>query len=131
MGSPSQSPIINPGRGMMKVYVARDYLDWTYRVTNTVQVNLPEYVPTIPQDDKFTEIPVDADYFVNENYPVTQDIIKSVHCLDLPILKGTPAPVKMKKGAEYMLVYPTGKIEEGYLVFIRHKEDIEEDGDNS
>lgn len=117
--------ITRPDRGEMKVYVARDYIDDKYRKTNKVQVNLPEYLPTVPMDDQFTETVVEQGYFVNTNYPVTQEVIRSVHCLDLPIEKGSYAPIRMRKGTEFMLLYATGKIEEGTLIFIRHKEDIE------
>ena len=119
--------ITRPDRGEMKVYVARDYIDDKYRKTNYVQVNLPEYMPTVPMDDQSTETVVAKGYFLNENYPVTQEIIKSVHCLDLPVQKGSYAPIRMRKGSEFMLLYATGKIEEGSLVFIRHKDDIEQE----
>lgn len=126
-GMTNVNGILRPDRGMMKVYVARDYKDDKYRKTNKVQVNLPEYMPTVPQDDQYTETIVERGYFLNENYPVTQEVIRSVHYLELPIVKGTYAPIRMRKGTEFLLLYPTGKIEEGSLIFIRHKEDIEQE----
>jgi len=126
MGSGVGNNITSTIRGQMKVYAARDYIDVTRRVDNYVQVNVPEYLPTTPQDDSYTNIVVQSGYFMNTNYPVTQDIIKSVHYLTLPIMHGTFAPVRFKKGAEFMLYYPTGKVEEGYLVFLNDKKEEEE-----
>ena len=119
--------ITRPDRGEMKVYVARDYIDDKYRRTNKVEVNLPEYMPTVPMDDQYTETVVEKGYFANTNYPVTQEIIRSQHYIELPVEKGSYAPIRMRKGTEFMLLYATGKIEEGTLIFIRHKEDIEQE----
>ncbi|WP_300943391.1 hypothetical protein [uncultured Duncaniella sp.] len=105
----------------MKVYAARDYVDDTARWNNTVEVNIPEYMPTVPQDDKSNDIIIESGYFLNSNYPVTQDLITAKHYLTLPLLAGTYAPVRFHKGAEFVLHYPTGKVEEGYLIFIKDK----------
>lgn len=126
--SQKQSPIISQGRNVMKVYAARDYKDIKRRVDNMIQVNLPEYFPTVPKDDKYTELAINPDYFVNKNFPVTTNVVKSPHYLILPLLPGTTAPVRFNKGAEFMLFYPTGKIEEGYLLFMKDK-DPDEDKD--
>lgn len=117
-----QSPIISKDRLIMKAYAARDYKDITHRTDDKVQVNVPEYMPTIPQDDKSSNLTIEAGYFANENYPITAGVLKSEHCLELPLLYGTRAPVRFNKGAEFLLIFPTGKIEEGFLVFIRDKE---------
>ena len=124
--SAQQSPIISQGRNMMKVYAARDYLDITSRHDTYVQVNVPEYLPTVPQDDKYTSITISPDYFANKNFPVTANVIKSVHYLTLPLLTGVRTPVRFNKGAEFLLIFPTGKVEEGYLVFIKDKEKDED-----
>lgn len=120
--SQKQTPIISEGRGMMKVYAARDYKDINRRTSNIIQVNLPEYLPTVPKDDKYSELSLNPDYFVNKNFPISANIIKSPHYLELPLLPGTTAPVRFNKGAEFLLFYPTGKIEEGYLIFMKDKE---------
>lgn len=125
--SQQQSPIISQGRNMMKVYAARDYIDITCRHDNYVQVNAPEYLPTVPQDDKYTELTITPEYFANKNFPVTTNVIKSLHYLTLPILHGTPAPVRFNKGAEFLLIFPTGKVEEGYLVFMKDKDPDEDE----
>lgn len=118
-----QSPIISQGRNMMKVYAARDYKDITHRNSKYVQVNLPEYLPTVPQDDKYTELTITPDYFVNKNFPVTAKVIKSQHFLTLPLMWGARCPTRFNKGAEFLLFFPTGKIEEGFLFFIKDKVD--------
>ena len=78
-------------------------------------------MPTVPQDDKSNDIIIESGYFLNSNYPVTQDLITAKHYLTLPLLAGTYAPVRFHKGAEFVLHYPTGKVEEGYLIFIKDK----------
>ena len=126
MGSGVGNNITSAQRSQMKVYAARDYIDVVRRIDNYVQVNVPEYMPTTPQDDKYSEIAIQSDYFANTNYPVTQDIVKAVHYLTLPIMHGTYAPIRFRKGAEFLLVYPTGKVEEGYLIFLRDKKEEKE-----
>jgi len=121
------STIQDPERAMMKVYAARDYKDDDYRKDNYVEVNLPEYLPTTPKNDEYTEMVIPADYFANQNFPVTQDVVESKHCTGLPLLRGTVCPVRFNKGAEFILYYPTGKLEEGYLVFLCDVEKEEEE----
>ena len=109
-------------RSTMKVYASRDYKDDKYRSTNYVAVNAPEYLPTTPQNDEYTEQVVPANYFANSNFPVTQDVVKSTHDVGLPLMAGTYCPVRFNKGAEFLLVYPSGKLEDGYLIFLRDYE---------
>lgn len=118
--------IITDTRSTMKVYASRDYKDDTYRKTNYVCINMPEYLPTTPQNDEEAETVVPSEYFVNSNFPVTQDVVKTTNDIPLPLMSGTVCPVRFNKGAEFLLIYPTGKIEEGYLVFIRDYEEDEE-----
>ena len=119
------NPIVSGDRCFMKVYVARDYIDEDYRKTDVIEVNIPEYLPTVPQDDQYTEMVAEKGYFKNLNWPITQEVIRSTHYMKFPIMNGTYAPVRMRKGAEFMLCYPTGKIDDGYLIFMRHKDDVE------
>lgn len=129
MASTSSKPedkLTSTERLQMKVYAARDYVDDTARWNNTVEVNIPEYMPTVPQDDKSNDIIIESGYFLNSNYPVTQDLITAKHYLTLPLLAGTYAPVRFHKGAEFVLHYPTGKVEEGYLIFIKDKDPDED-----
>lgn len=121
----STNQIVSGDRCFMKVYVARDYIDDKYRRTDVVEVNLPEYLPTVPQDDQYTEVIAEEGFFKNQNWPVKNEVIRSTHYLKLPIMNGTYAPVRMRKGSEFMLCYPTGKIDDGFLIFIRHKDDVE------
>ena len=123
MGSSKSSYITKSTRAQMKVYAARDYIDITRRLDNYVEVNVPEYLPTTPQDDKYTDIAIESNFFLNTNYPVTQDVIKAIHYMKLPLMAGTYAPVRFKKGAEFLLIYPTEKVEEGYLIFLSDKKE--------
>lgn len=107
-------------RSTMKVYASRDYKDDKYRKTNYVSVNSPEYLPTTPQNDGTMEQVMPANYFANSNFPVTEgDIVTSSNDIGMPLMAGTYCPVRFNKGAEFLLVYPSGKIEDGYLIFIR------------
>lgn len=115
----NSTDIINDTRSTMKVYASRDYKDDKYRSTNYVCVNSPEYLPTTPQNDEETEQVMPADYFVNSNFPVTQDVVTSTNDIGLPLMAGTYCPVRFNKGAEFLLVYPSGKLEDGYLIFLR------------
>ena len=121
--------ITSADRATMKVYAARDYIDDKYRRDNFVEVNLPEYVPTTPKDDETVEmeLPKAEDYYLNDNFPQLEEKIEFQHCLALPIYKGSWAPVRFNKGAEFLLIYPTGKIEAGFLFFIRNVDKKEEE----
>lgn len=109
--------------GVWKVYASKDYDPKTPRLTNKVSVNLPDYMPTVPQDDQYTNVAITSGYFVNDNYPNSAGSVKSVHCMELPLLRGTSCPVMFPKGTEFLLYTPTGKIEEGYLIYIDTAED--------
>lgn len=104
--------------GVWKVYAARDYDEKNPRMDNYVEVNIPDYMPTIPQDGEFTNISVRSGYFVNSNFPNAAGTIKSVHGIKLPLLKGTRCPIYFDKGTMFLLFTPTTKIEEGYLLYI-------------
>ena len=106
-------------RGMMKVYAARDYVDNNYRRTNYVEVNLPEFMPTTPLDNAVVDLNLDQNYFCNKNFPKTEDSIKISHYLTLPLHQGTNTPVRFHKGAEFLLLYPTGKIEDGFMIYLK------------
>jgi hypothetical protein len=103
---------------VMKVYAARKYDAANPRLTNYVQVNVPEYTPTVPQDDSYEQISLSGSYFANTNFPVTTGTVKMTHCLELPLLRGTTCPVYLEKGTPFLLFTPTTKIEEGYLLYI-------------
>jgi hypothetical protein len=103
---------------VMKVYAARNYDIANPRLTNYVQVNVPEYTPTVPQDDSYEQISLSGSYFVNTNFPVTTGTITMSHCLELPLLGGSNCPVYFDKGTPFLLFTPTTKIEEGYLLYI-------------
>lgn len=124
----SQGDITTDTRSTMKVYASRDYKDDKYRSTNYVCINSPEYLPTTPQNDEETEQVMPANYFVNSNFPVTEEVVTSTNDLALPLMAGSVCPVRFNKGAEFLLVYPSGKIEDGFLIFLRDKIE-DENGD--
>lgn len=116
--SANNSALKTNSKQVMKVYTACAYNAENPRLTNTVLVNIPEYTPTVPQDDQYEQVGLSGDYFANQNFPVTTGIIKMSHCLELPLLRGTTCPVYMEKGTAFLLFTPTTKIEEGYLLYI-------------
>ena len=120
----TQSTIVSADRGTMKVYAARDYIDADYRKTNYVEVNAPEFLPTTPKDDEEVdfELPKVKDYVLNCNYPELRETVSIQHFISLPIYKGTYAPVRFNKGAEFLLIYPTSQLEAGSLIFIQDVE---------
>lgn len=105
-------------KNMMKVYAARAYTKKRPRTTKYVDINIPEYLPTIPKDNNETHTTLSSGYFVNSNYPITQGTVTTTHYLSLPLLGGTSCPTIFPKGTEFLLFIPTMKIEEGYLMYI-------------
>lgn len=109
--------------GVWKVYSAKDYDPKTPRLTNRVEVNLPDYMPTIPQDAEYTNIAIRSGFFVNDNYPNAAGTVESVHSMELPLMRGTTCPIYFKQGTLFLLYTPTTKIEEGYLIYIEEPEE--------
>ena len=103
---------------VMKVYTAKAYTKKEPRLTNEVEINAPEYVPTVPKDDKKESIAMTPNYFENTNYPITTRVATLSHSMKLPLLRGTTCPIYMKKGTPLFLYMPTAKIEEGYLLYV-------------
>ena len=118
--------ITGSDRAMMQAYAARDYIDDRCRTTNYVEVNVPEYTPTLPQNAEFENLVLQGGYFVNSNFPVTQSVIKAKNFLTLPIMKGQKCPTTFRKGTIFLLFYPTGKIEEGRVMFMTYPTDVED-----
>lgn len=108
--------------GVWKAYASRAYDVANPRIDNYIEVNIPEYMPTVPQDNEYTNIAVRTGYFVNTNYPNTTATIKSTHYIKLPLLAGTTCPIYLEQGAPFLLFTPTEKPEEGYLLYIGTKE---------
>lgn len=103
---------------VVKVFAAREYTHINPRTINFVEINLPEVLPTVPQDNKTTTIVVGNGYTANSNYPIGKSTITISHALTLPLLRGTTCPTIFKKGTPFLLFCPTGKYEEGYLMYI-------------
>ena len=99
---------------VMKVFAARAYTFLNPRETNYVDVNIPEVLPTVPQDNQSSVIAIANGYTANSNYPVG----RTSHSLSLPLLRGTTCPVIFRKSTPFLLFSPTGKYEEGYLLYI-------------
>ena len=103
---------------VMKVYTAKAYTKKEPRLKNEVEINAPEYTPTVPKDDKRETIAMTPNYFENTNFPITTRVATMSHSMKLPIMRGTLCPVYMKKNTPFLLFTPTAKIEEGYLLYI-------------
>ena len=95
-------------------YAARSYDIYNPRSTRYVQVNIPA---TLPQDDKDNKISLGNNYFINENYPSVEATATSLHYYTLPLLAGTSCPVYFDKGTKFMVMCPTDKIEESYIIY--------------
>lgn len=105
-------------KSIMQVYAAKAYTSSSPRKTAYIEVNIPEYLPTLPKDDKITNLTAPASYFVNTNYPKTKGNIKTSHSVALPLARGSSCPTIFKKGTAFILMCPSPKIEEGYLFYI-------------
>lgn len=103
---------------VVKVFSARAYTYINPRTTNYVEINLPEALPTVPQDNNTTTITVNNSYTANANYPIGKNTVTVSHSITLPLLRGTTCPVIFRKGTPFLLFCPTGKYEEGYLMYI-------------
>lgn len=114
----SVSTITDVTKQVTKVYAARDYNADRPRVDRFIEINIPEYAPTIPKDDKYEMVSISGSYFYNSNYPITSGAIKMAHCLKLPLLRGTTCPIYFEKGTPFLLFTPTTKLEEGFLLYI-------------
>jgi len=102
----------------MKVYAARAYTPENPRMDRYIQINAPEHLPTIPNDDQETTTILQTSYFKNVNFPTNQQVIKNSHFLQLPLMQGTSCPSIFPKGTPFLLVCPTEKLEEGFLIYI-------------
>ena len=112
------STIEASGKQVMKVYAARDYDVKRPRLTNYVEINLPEYVPTIPKDDQFEQLGISGGYCLNQNFPSTGSTVKLTHCISLPLMRGTTCPVYFPKNTAFLLFTPTSRLEDGFLMYI-------------
>lgn len=109
------------GGGIWKAYASRDYTPESPRLSRYVEVNVPDYMPTIPQDGSYTNIALKNSYFVNNNYPNTTGIVRASHYITLPLALGTSCPIYFKKGTQFLLINPTHKIEECALIYMDHE----------
>lgn len=108
---------MNTNNTVWKAYAARDYTPTDPRLDQYIEVNLPEYMPTLPQDGNHTNFSLQSGYFVNTNYPNVTGTVKTVHYMKLPLLQGTLCPRLFSKGSVFLLFTPTSKVEEGYLIY--------------
>lgn len=112
------STIQTADKQVMKVYAAREYDHKNPRMTDYVEINMPEYVPTIPRDSQYEQIGITNNFCANQNFPVTDSTIKMVHSIELPLLQGTTCPVIFPKDTPFLLFTPTTRIEDGFLLYI-------------
>lgn len=112
---------------VMKVYAAKTYrnLEWkqdeeTGELPDTIYitVNIPEFTPTVPNDDSYEQIGLSGSFFENKNFPTTGGAVQLSHYITLPIVRGSRVPPTINYGEPLLLCMPTNKIEEGYLIYI-------------
>lgn len=116
--SNTSSVIEQSGKQVMKVYAARDYDARNPRLTNYVEINLPEFTPTIPKDDQYEQISISSGYCLNQNFPINGETVRLSHSILLPLLRGTSCPVYFPKNTPFILFTPTTRLEDGYLLYI-------------
>lgn len=105
-------------KNMMFAYAARAYDTANPRTDKYVEVNIPEVLPTIPKDNEESRISLSNSYFVNSNFPSVQATVTSTHYFTLPLANGTECPIYFEKGTKFLLLCPTDKVEEGYLIYL-------------
>ena len=119
--------IKNDNKQVMKVYAAKSYTNLPWKqdeITgklppiNYILVNIPEYTPTVPNDDSYEQLGLSGSFFENQNFPSTAGTIKMNHCITLPLVRGSRNPPDIPYGTPLLLLMPTNKIEEGYLIYI-------------
>lgn len=111
------STIQTNNKQIMKVYSAKNYTK-KHPCTGTVEFNAPEFLPSTPMDNGKEYIGLHRNIFVNTNYPVISSHVEISHSIELPILAGTNYPTVFSKGTPFLLLTPTGEIEDGYLIYI-------------
>lgn len=109
---------------VMKVYAAQTYTElyttkhYDHITTIKIKINLPEYSPTTPKGSGTEQIGLSGNLFKNNNFPKTGGTVKMNHCLELPLLRGSDFPKTINMGDALLLIMPTNKPEEGYLIYI-------------
>ena len=68
--------------------------------------------------DSYEQLGLSGSFFENQNFPSTAGTVKMNHCLTLPLLRGSRNPPDIPYGTPLLLLMPTNKIEEGYLIYI-------------
>lgn len=111
------STIQTNNKQIMKVYSAKNYTK-NHPCTGRVEFNAPEFLPSTPMDNGKEYIGLHRNIFVNTNYPVISSHVEISHSIELPILAGTNYPTVFSKGTPFLLLTPTGEIEDGYLIYI-------------
>ena len=111
------SIIDTANKQILKVYAARTY-DEYYPCYGYVEVNVPEYLPSTPQNNGTEQFGLNRRLFANTNYPSISKSVNISHSLNLKILKGTSYSRYFPKGTEFLLLTPSGEIEDGYLMMI-------------
>lgn len=111
------SIIDTANKQILKVYSARTYNEY-YPCNGYVEVNVPEYLPSTPQDMGTEQFGLNKRLFANENYPAISRSVNISHSINLKILRGTSYSRYFSKGTEFLLLTPSGEIEDGYLIMI-------------
>ena len=111
------SIIDTANKQILKVYAARTYNKW-HPCTGYVEINVPEYLPSTPQNNGTEQFGLNKRLFANTNYPAISKAVNISHSITLKILQGTEYSRYFSKGTEFLLLTPSGEIEDGYLIMI-------------
>lgn len=111
------SIIDTANKQILKVYAARTY-DKYNPCYGYVEINVPEYLPSTPKNNGSERFGLNKNLFANKNYPATSKYVTISHSINLKILKGTSYSRYFSKGTQFLLLTPSGEIEDGYLIQI-------------
>lgn len=104
-----------------KVYASREYrrgVDNCLRIPTAIEVNSPEVLPTLSQDNSKIDITLPSNYFKNNNYPSGEAVISSHNSFTVRFLRGSRIPSYIPKRMPFLLISHTDKIEDAYLIMI-------------
>lgn len=102
-----------------KVYSAKEYKrtnENNYRIPEYIEINSPEVLPTLNQNDGKFDITIHGNYFKNKNYPIGSSVVSSHNSFLVKFMRGTKIPTYIPKRMPLLLVSHTDKIEDAFVI---------------
>lgn len=104
-----------------KVYSSKEYKKEPgngYRIPNVIEINSPEVLPTLTQNDGKIDITLQGNYFRNKNYPIGASAVSSHNSFSVKFLRGSKIPSYIPKRMPFLLLSHTDHIEDAYIIMI-------------